>query len=471
MTIETDDLDSFSDISEYLSWALETGIWNGRQVSWLEASEFRDQAFIRIFDLLSKSPSSERLAAHLAWVGTPASLQSLLARDIQELNFCKSDLILQAGLKKSCSKFWKKHKKEILIGAAIVAVVTVVIVIAVSTSGAGASAAAAAGSSALEALNAKNQPTTPSPPQIAQPPEPSPPDLTQVNFGEKGIVFNGEYTSYEDILLNKTDTPSFPFDPSLHPNQPKPWVANFLDIIGRGIIDSPDLLDPNIPLPSHELSSPFFTLGERQPWLGLSGINGINTTKEEAIDHANHLAKYAPGHCVDWVYNQSHGPVIDTFEVITMNLPGVSPNTSDLLLENWTAFHKANINNPKAKFLQFCHSQGAIHVRNTLTNAPQEIRDRVIVQAFGPAAIIPDEVCFRAYHYACKGDLIPLAEVAFAISIGNTMNVRPVLENHKKIIWVDPHPDTKSPHDFQNPAFDKIKQDAIDIYLKNKGVY
>jgi hypothetical protein len=171
------------------------------------------------------------------------------------------------------------------------------------------------------------------------------------------------------------------------------------------------------------------------------------------------------------VYNQSHGPVIDVFEVITLNLPGASPNTSDLLLENWTVFHKANIDNPQAKFLQFCHSQGAIHVRNALTKAPQEIRDRVIVQAFGPAAVIGDELCFRADHYACKGDLIPLAEIAFASCTRKTMNVLPVFENHLKIIWVDPHPDTKSPHDFQNPAFDEIKSDMIQNYLKRKGVY
>src|SRR5690242_183541 len=154
MTTEIDDLVSDSNVFSYADWALKSGIWNGRQVSWTEASEFCNEIQSRIFKLLFDSQNEaifDRLAAQLAWIGSAGS-RDLLARDIQALDFSKNDLIVQAGLGKSLSKFWKKHKKEILIGTAVLSVITVVAVVTVTTGGAAAGGAIAAGGAALDAL-------------------------------------------------------------------------------------------------------------------------------------------------------------------------------------------------------------------------------------------------------------------------------------------------------------------------------
>jgi hypothetical protein len=204
MTIELDDFDPASDVSDYLDWVMETGIWDGRQVSWREASEFRDETQERILRLFFENPDSpifEQLAAHLAWVGTPAQHQSLLAREIQELDFSKSDLIQQVGLKKSLGKFWKKHKKEILIGAAIVAALTVVVVISVSSAGTGTGAAVAAGGAALGGIKDKKDKPPKETSQVSKAvptsslpiPDPMPTSSTQLTFGETGVVFNGQH--------------------------------------------------------------------------------------------------------------------------------------------------------------------------------------------------------------------------------------------------------------------------------------
>ena len=517
MTTEIDESDSSSDIFNYVDWALETGIWNGRPVSWMEASEFRDEVQMRVFSLLfekQNSPAFERFAANLAWLGTPECNRDLLAHDIQQLDFSKNGLVLQAGLGKDLSKFWKKHKKEIIIGAAVVAAVTVVIVVAVSTAGAG--AGAAVGTAA--ALGAKLRDDLPTPknlpqnestaPQIAQSEFPSLPALAdfslpgKVIFGETGIIFDGKYTSYNDILQDRTSPSYYPPEfqlsiTDLHapsydtlPHQPEPsasplnqpqqlplgperksWINTFLETIGRNVIDSPDLFE-NVPAPKYELSEPFVTPGKRDSWIGMSSIHGMATTRNEAIDHANHLSKFSKGYSVDWIYNNSHGIIGDFLEIIILNLFRVSPNTSRLLAKSWTDFHEANRDRPHAKFLQFCFSQGSIHVRNALENLPKEVRDRVMVIALGTPVIIPDEFCYRVRHYACEGDVVVHGEEIFAVATGGILKGMEVAKKREeKLIWIERHPDTQNPHAFQNPAFNQIKQDAIDEYLSRNGEY
>jgi hypothetical protein len=154
-------------------------LWNGRKISRGEVSEFRNEVERRILERLFQNPSDfEQMAAQLAWVGSTGADRTLLAKDIQALDFSKSDLIIQAGLGKTLSKFWKKHKKEILIGIAALAVITVVVVVTVSTAGAVAGGAAAAGGAALDSLKKKeDEPDSKEPqkdPPAASPPPPNP---------------------------------------------------------------------------------------------------------------------------------------------------------------------------------------------------------------------------------------------------------------------------------------------------------
>jgi hypothetical protein len=254
-------------------------------------------------------------------------------------------------------------------------------------------------------------------------------------------------------------------------NKSKLWITNFFETLGRGIIDNPDLMDPQVPLPFHEPSSRFPTIGIRDSRIGIGGANGMNTTMAEAVAHANHMAKFAQGYCIDWVYNNSHGPAIDVLEILTLNFPGFSPNTANLHQKNWTNFNEQNKDRPHAKYLQFGHSQDAIHIRNALEKAPPEIRNRVILCLFGPAVMVPDELCYSVKHYACEGDVVPLGKMAYDSLLGGFVKGMNTAENYENLIWVKKHPDTQSPHDFQNPAFDDIKNEAINSYIMNNGEY
>ena len=264
----------------------------------------------------------------------------------------------------------------------------------------------------------------------------------------------------------------FPEIPELSSAKKTSQISSFFSTIGDGVIDNPALLDQKATLLSQPKQTILFSSpGKKEPWCGIGGINGINTTKKDAVAHAEHLSQFAQGYSIDWLHNRSHGTVLDLCETVLLNLPGTSPKTADLLLKQWTAFHLENIDDPEVKFLQFCHSQGTIHVRNALARAPQEIRSRIIVQAFGPALIIPEDLCYRAGHFACRGDFVPNSQDWLKGFYKGMVGTFESMAASPNIVWVDPHPHTQHPHDFQNPTFDQIKKDVIEEHLKKKGRY
>lgn len=500
-------------VFDFACWARESGIWDGRPVSLEGAAQFQERLEERILQLLgSQDPMSaefQKLASRLAWAGAGLEDQFTLAADIQALQISRDGTVIQVGLWRDLGKaasrigrFVKDHKKEILIGAAVIAVVTTVVVVAVCTGGTAASAAAAGGGALLDGLNQPD--SKPSEPNPAPPPEPafpvapipvqeipaapSPPGQTV--FEENGVLLGGEFFSYRDILqrihleeMLQANAAGFPQPAPLPPPavspQPacqtypeKSWFATFLEQVG-----SDELAASEPQPPQKRFPIAFATPGSREAGVRIGGINGMDTSFDGAQSHAAYIASFAQGKSVDWVYNHTNGKATDLAEILSMNYLGVSPNTSRELQKNWTQFHEANKDNPHAKYLHFCHSQGAIHTRNALARLPEEIRDRVIVVAIAPGAIVPDEICYKSFNYASKRDPVPFGGLIPAgFTDTNEYRTSVVLEKTlkdlKELIVLDPHPDAPLiDHDFQSPTFVKTIQDHIADYEKNKGEY
>ena len=420
------------------------------------------------------------------------------------------DLIKSAGL----GKVWRKHKKEIIIGAIAVAVIVTVTAVVIATYGAGSSAAAATGASALggaqvsldknrkkkeeaitESIETQEPPQEATPPLQASLPEIPAPVFNQPLFTEEGVFLKDEYYSYwqflqkanqEEFLQNLISRPSANSPESLEisdevdisytPRPPQPGnslTRQYFDILGREVIGQEFMADaaPSMLQQSHV----FETDGKRNATCRIGGINGINTSLDYASGHANYLKELTQGQNIDWVYNNSHGVIADLALEIPLNYGGISPNTANLLTENWTAFHQENKNNPQAKYLQFCHSQGAIHVRNALDQAPQEIKDRIIVVAIAPGAVISKKICYQSYNYASKKDPVPHGEMFFAglnePEIRKEL-VKEVVERRKELILLDPHPNASGlDHDFQSPTFKSYIYEHLDEYISKSGLY
>lgn len=226
------------------------------------------------------------------------------------------------------------------------------------------------------------------------------------------------------------------------------------------------------------------TEGVTRPGIGIGLIPGMNTSFEGSMSHLNHIKNFAGEVKVEGVYNHSNTGAGDFLEIISLNYLGVAPVTGALLLENWTKFHEANRDNPHAKYLQFTHSMGTILTRNALLMAPHEIRDRVIVVAIGPAAIIPEGLCFDSIHYASENDLVHYGEVIHTLLLAgvNTESQQTELfqaqllqqlwENRDRLVLLPPHPEaTGLDHDFESPTFEKQIARHVQEYLNSNGQY
>ena len=116
-------------------------------------------------------------------------------------------------------------------------------------------------------------------------------------------------------------------------------------------------------------------------------------------------------------------------------------------------------------------------MRNALILAPQEIRDRVIVVAIAPAAVVPKKLCFDSVNYACKTDIVPKAELVVESVLDllhreGLTHIIEALEKQDQIIWVEPHPDSKGMgHGFQDPTYLELIESHLVEHMTSKGEY
>lgn len=190
--------------------------------------------------------------------------------------------------------------------------------------------------------------------------------------------------------------------------------------------------------------------------LGVGFNNGITTNLKGAIEHAEYLSdKFLDGANIFGVHNASHMIITDLWECILNLYWGAATNPVRELHRQWDAFLSTS-NKP---FLQFCHSQGAIHVRNALLCYPPELRERIIVVAVAPAAYISRDICKECYHYVSKRDIVPFFDVAGRKACAKDITYLEPLA--KGFYLID--------HDFQSPTYASSIQKHIEKYILDYG--
>jgi hypothetical protein len=209
-------------------------------------------------------------------------------------------------------------------------------------------------------------------------------------------------------------------------------------------------------------------------------INGMANSFDDFKASGLYIQKLAGGSQVSGIYNHSHTIAVDLLEAACLNhLFEYSPVTAKLLQKEWQDFHEYNADNPNAKLLQICHSQGAIHVKNALQNCPAEIRDRIIVIAIAPGAIVPDKLCFKAYNYASERDIVykfePSRPTLLPGVIDDVLIPRfgdPILPAREELIILPSHPEaTGIDHEFISLTFQPLIEKALEHYTERQGQY
>lgn len=209
MTI--DSVSDYDNAMDYAAWALETGLWDGRVITPEGLDDFKEELVANIAaKLFSQDPDSfafQKMALELAYIGGLESDREEFEEELAALQALQNGIIVPAGFCKSIKKFWKKHKVEILVGIAVVAVVTAVAVGVLCT-------AAAAGTLAADAAKAKKDPPKPTPPPAKREDPPASPSKNQVmtptetplwpqtnlSMDKDGVILNGERLSFNNAF-------------------------------------------------------------------------------------------------------------------------------------------------------------------------------------------------------------------------------------------------------------------------------
>lgn len=136
---------------------------------------------------------------------------------------------------------------------------------------------------------------------------------------------------------------------------------------------------------------------------GIFFVNGINTSKEEAKEHAKYLSDLSGGVDVTVFYNASHGFILDTGEALG-NIKGKVTEPVRNFASGVTHFFDTHPS-PDAMVSIVCHSQGVAVVKTSLNELPEEVRSMLKITAIAPASFVPENKCCDVQHFISESDI------------------------------------------------------------------
>lgn len=198
------------------------------------------------------------------------------------------------------------------------------------------------------------------------------------------------------------------------------------------------------------LQYPDFPRGE------VAFINGINHKPSRALRCIRFVGDLAGKKKVFAIYNPTDGVLGDLKKCYHELYRYKISQPVVKLHQKWNEFFSTH--QKREKYLQFCHSQGAIQVRNALFHYPEELRKRIIVVAIAPAAYIPKTICHKAYHYVSRRDIVPYID---KIGRKRCKETTVILTPHKDAAFFD--------HHFLSPTYAPAIEHHLKAYLKENG--
>lgn len=191
------------------------------------------------------------------------------------------------------------------------------------------------------------------------------------------------------------------------------------------------------------------------PSLGMG--NGMGNDFSEGMSNTAHLHRLSGGVGVIGTYDKSYGFFGDVFSCIQRLMFGSSTEEVQQLHSVWREYLENA--KPGARFLQICHSRGAINVRNALMSFPENLRKQIDVIAIAPGAYIEEKYCGSVVHYVSERDFVPLFDQKGRNACRHTTVTLP--------------PDKNAPlwdHSFQSPTYADVLESGIKNFTSKNGI-
>jgi hypothetical protein len=189
--------------------------------------------------------------------------------------------------------------------------------------------------------------------------------------------------------------------------------------------------------------------------IGFAG--GINMSRKDYDEVAMSLSFFGWEYDIDMQYNASHLVPNDLVECV-IGLNYIATNPVRAIHAAWDRFFAEY---PEGSYLQICHSQGAINVRNALLSYDEGRRNQISVLAIAPAAYMYAETCKEVHHFRAPiyRDIVPYFDVCGMIRSWDTITT---VKCHKDAGLMD--------HTFLSPTYKDIIKDRITSFKKDNGI-
>lgn len=177
---------------------------------------------------------------------------------------------------------------------------------------------------------------------------------------------------------------------------------------------------------------------------------GIRTTSQEAIEYGKLISNYAGGKSVHLLHNETRGGAWDVLRAGSELYSHKETKNVKMQKELWTDY----LSKTDKNYLHICQSEGAIITRNALEGMDPNLRKRIDVLAFAPAAYIDEDLCNSRAHYVSR-DFVPYFDIP-----GYN-------RNKASIVRIKPHPNADfHDHNFNSPSYDNFLLEGIKNYAQ-----
>lgn len=183
-------------------------------------------------------------------------------------------------------------------------------------------------------------------------------------------------------------------------------------------------------------------------------VNGMNTTKNESIDHQNYIKSLNISDDVEvlLLYNETRGFLLDFIEAFrnvilkqkTYSCRRFTKSLKDIFDKVPEDVH----------FLIIGHSQGTALMNLELEGLSEDRKQRTHLVAVAPSAYISKENYGSVTHLVSERDLVPLVDYHGRNACLDTTKV---LKPHKDAPWFD--------HGFQSPTYEKHLRNEINKFV------
>lgn len=203
-----------------------------------------------------------------------------------------------------------------------------------------------------------------------------------------------------------------------------------------------------------------FTTGNTPLENGVVGyVNGKDVDFNQANEAAaNLLNAYGIGE-IRGVFNapqNADARTVDQDVALSLVLaenPQVLTPATRLILEQWNEFFRTH--RASEKFLQICHGEGSLHVKNALEQLPPELKSRICILSVNPTY----------YIEPIEGtQIVQLYKVEDEPRICYNKNIRDYIPHCKRVVHTtsnDPHPFVVADFNSQmRPYIEKFKADG-----------